>query len=542
MTAQDTLAGRLRASLNLEGEPSTRTNGHLDHRDGGFESFEGAKSSPFSWADPKPIRGGLAPVDPFDISFMPAALGPWVEDISERLQCPPDYVGVTAIAGLGSLIGRRAGIKPQEKTDWMETPNLWAIFIGRPGMLKSPAMGEALGPLKHLEREAAKENEVAQLAYAAGLSHYKVRQQVKLSLEKDALKKDPKAKVSIEMDLGAPPEEPRPIRYYTNDSSYEALGEILVGNPTGILVVRDELVSLLQQLDRDDQAAARGFYLSGWSGTQPYTFDRIGRGHRYIEAVCLSVLGNTQPARISEYIRRANFGGSGGDGLIQRFGLMVWPDASPDWENIDEYPSLHARNAAWEVYQRVSILDAVTMGATRGASDSAPCFRFSDEAREEFLSWRTDFERRLRSDNLSPAVEAHLAKFRKLVPALALINHIADAESGDVSRVALARALAFAAYLESHARRVYASGSESEAGAAKAILAHVKRGDLKGNFTARDVHQRGWAHLTERDQVGAGLSLLVDLNYLRDTAVEYQPKCGRPSIQYLINPKVFGGE
>ena len=133
-----------------------------------------------------------------------------MEDISERLQCPPDYVGVTAIAGLGSLIGCRAGIKPQEKTDWMETPNLWAIFIGRPGMLKSPAMGEALGPLKHLEREAAKENEVAQLAYAAGLSHYKVRQQVKLSLEKDALKhsllENQQAQRGREIKNAAPPQ------------------------------------------------------------------------------------------------------------------------------------------------------------------------------------------------------------------------------------------------------------------------------------------------------------------------------------------------
>jgi Protein of unknown function (DUF3987) len=498
---------------------------------------------PIKWPDPKPIGGGLAPVDPFDISFMPAALGPWVEDISERLQCPPDYVGVTAIAALGSLIGRRAGIKPQEKTDWMEIPNLWAIFIGRPGMLKSPAMGEALGPLKHLEKEAAKENEVAREAYAAGLSAYKVRQQVKLSLEKEALKKDPKAtKMNVEMDLGAPPEEPIPVQFYTNDSSYEALGEILVGNPNGILVVRDEIVSLLQQLDRDDQAAARGFYLSGWSGTQPYTFDRIGRGHRHIEAVSLSVLGNTQPARVSEYIRRANWNGAGGDGLIQRFSLMVWPDASADWENVDEYPSLHARNAAWEVYQRASILDAVAMGATRGAFDSAPCFRFSDEAREEFLSWRADLERRVRSGNLSPAFEGHLAKFRKLVPALALINHIADAGNGDISSVSLARALAFAAYLESHARRIYASGSESEADAAKAILAHIKRDDLKDNFTARDVHRHGWAHLTERDQVGAGLSLLVDLDHLREVAIESQPKGGRPRIQYVINPKVFGDE
>ena len=48
MTTQDTLAGRLRVALNLEDEPDTRTNGHSDHRpDGGFEGFEGAKSSPF---------------------------------------------------------------------------------------------------------------------------------------------------------------------------------------------------------------------------------------------------------------------------------------------------------------------------------------------------------------------------------------------------------------------------------------------------------------------------------------------------------------
>jgi hypothetical protein len=192
--------------------------------------------------------------------------------------------------------------------------------------------------------------------------------------------------------------------------------------------------------------------------------------------------------------------------------------------------------------KRASTLDAVTMGATRGAFDSAPCFRFSHEAREEFLSWRTDFERRLRSDNLSPAVEGHLAKFRKLVPSLALINHIADAGNGEVSHVSLARALAFAAYLESHARRVYASGSESEAGAAKAILAHIKRGDLKDNFTARDVHRHGWAHLTERDQVGAGLSLLVDLDHVREVANESRSKGGRPRIQYIINPKVFGDE
>jgi len=132
-----------------------------------------------SWPDPKPLPCGLPPVDAFSTDFMPGALAPWVDDIATRLQCPPDYVAVAAITALGSTIGRRIGIKPQIKTDWVEIPNLWGAFIGRPGMLKSPAMNEALRPLHHLEHEAAEANELARQTYAADLEAYKIRQQLR---------------------------------------------------------------------------------------------------------------------------------------------------------------------------------------------------------------------------------------------------------------------------------------------------------------------------------------------------------------------------
>jgi hypothetical protein len=61
------------------------------------------------------------------------------------------------MTALGAVIGRRIGISPQTKTDWVEIPNVWGAFIGRPGMLKSPAMGEALKPIHRLEAEAAKD-------------------------------------------------------------------------------------------------------------------------------------------------------------------------------------------------------------------------------------------------------------------------------------------------------------------------------------------------------------------------------------------------
>jgi hypothetical protein len=232
------------------------------------------------WAEPKPLPNGMAPVEAFSSDFLPAALAPWVEDIANRLQCAPDYVAVTAITALGSIIGRRIGIKPQMRTDWVEIPNLWGAFIGRPGMLKSPAMGEALKPIHHLEAEAVKSNEAAQRDYVAALEGFKLRRQVKASLDKEALKQNPKNSPNSEMDLGDEPQMPPNNRYRTNDPSYESLGELLISNPNGILVERDELISLLRHLDRDDQGNARGFYLSGWSGTQPYTFDRIIRGHR----------------------------------------------------------------------------------------------------------------------------------------------------------------------------------------------------------------------------------------------------------------------
>src|SRR5262245_49556008 len=141
------------------------------------------------------------------------------------------------------------------------------------------------------------------------------------------------------------PERPPVRRYVVNDTSYEKLGEILADNPNGVLAFRDALVSLLKALDRGEHASARGFFLTAWGGKSAYTFDRITRGKVVVEAACLSLLGSTQPGRIAEYMRRAIAGGAGDDGLIQRFGLLVWPDQNPDWIEIDRYPQTEARTA-----------------------------------------------------------------------------------------------------------------------------------------------------------------------------------------------------
>jgi len=184
--------------------------------------------------------------------------------------------------------------------------------------------------------------------------------------------------------------------------------------------------------------------------------------------------------------------------------LLVWPDEPADWKNVDEWPNAESRDAVWRIFERISKLteaEVLKLGALKGAYDKVPFLRFDEEAAAGFLDWRRGLERRLRGDELSPALEGHLAKYRKLVPGLALIDHVAEGGTGNVGAEALARALDMAEYLETHARRVYGATDTVDVISAEAILAHIRRGDLKDGFTAREVHQRDWSRLTDHDHL-----------------------------------------
>jgi hypothetical protein len=294
-----------------------RTNGGI-RQDGTRRERE----APEEWPIPHPLPDNLLPVAPFDLNLVPEKLQPWISDVCERMQCPPDYIGVSLMAALGSLIGRKIAICPMAHDDWKVIANMWALLIGRPGVLKSPAMEEALRPLRKLSSMAEEVLKKEYATYEVSASVAKLRHDQSVKKAAGLLKKDPKADVSSLLEPEQQTSEPTLKRYIANDTNVASLGVLLQQNPNGLLVFRDEIVSLMDNLDREECVGERGFYLTGWNGDSRYTFDRIGRGlHLTIDGVCLSMLGSTQPGRISQYLSRAIKGGRGDDGLIQRFGL-----------------------------------------------------------------------------------------------------------------------------------------------------------------------------------------------------------------------------
>jgi hypothetical protein len=488
------------------------------------------------WSEPKPLPAGdgLLPVAPFDVAFLPNSIAPWVEDIAERMQCPVDYVAIPAMVALGSVIGRKVSVRPLRKTDWYEVANLWALIIGPPGSMKSPGMAEAMAPLRRLEAKAWESNETARKAYEAALADHKMREDAARKRRADELKKDPQAPAAALLEE---PDKPKARQFIVDDATYEALGALLVDNPNGVLAYRDEIMSLLKTLEREEQAAARGFFLAAWGGKESYGFERIGRGKIRIEAACLSLLGATQPAKIAEYVRAiAKAGGS--DGMIERVaGLGVWPDGLSEWREVDRYANSEAKDAAWDVFERLSLLDSAAVDAIKGSWDKVPYLNFDPAAQRIFSTWHRNLETLvLRDDELSASLKGHFSKYKKIVPALALINHLADGGTGEISKATIVRGVNFSRYLETHAKRIYAAGRQTETTAAKAILAHIRRGDLVDGFTAREIHQKGWSTLDGSDVVKEALELLGSLGWLADREVK-RPGGGRPTVAYFVNPK-----
>jgi putative DNA primase/helicase len=489
------------------------------------------------WPDPHPLPDSLLPVAVFDLALVPDETRPWIADVCERMQCPPEYIAVSTMAGLGSMIGRKVAVRPKVNDDWNVIANQWGMLVGRPGVLKSPAMGEALRPLDGLATVAEERLRKELISYEVTAASAKLRRDENLKQAAKILHKDRKANVSALLEEEQILTPPTLKRYIANDTNVASLGALLQQNPNGLLVFRDEIVSLLDTLDREEYVSERGFYLTGWAGDSRYTFDRIGRGlHLSIDGVCLSMLGSTQPGRISQYLARAIRGGRGDDGLIQRFGLMVWPDVSSEWKHVDRWPDRDAKTKAMRLFERLDGLDWRTIGAKRdhGNEEGLPYLRFGTDAYDLFTDWHTNLERRLRSGEMHVALEAHLAKYRKLVPGLSLICHLADGWTGPVGVTAVRRAIAWAAYLETHAKRAYGSVTAASADTAKSILAKIRSGHLKTEFRSRDVWRPGWSRLTDRDAVNAGLALLVDYDWLSTWKIE---TAGRPSTLFRLNPK-----
>lgn len=495
-----------------------------------------------------PLAAPLRPVPMLSPEMLPVPLRSWLADISERQNVPLEYPAVAAIVALSSIIGRSIAIRPKRYDEWDVICNLWGAIVGPPGVQKTPATSEAHKPLNRLVAEALEAHDKAKKESAAEVMLLEAR----ADAAKKRLASEAKKTGTPESELRQLAQEAANIegiaqpvakRYVVNDTTIEALGERLKENPRGLLLNRDELPGFFKSLDKQGHESDRAFFLEAWNGTQNnYVYDRIGRGTVIIPSVTISMFGTIQPGPLLRYVKQAATGESA-DGLLPRFQMLVYPDLTP-YKRVDKWPDSEAKNKAYEIFRAIDDLRPDAIGAQVEEGTPWPLIRFADDAQRFFDEWLDDLEVRVRSGRESTLMQGHLAKYRSLMPSLALIFHLVDvvseSKAGPVSLKAAHMAAGWCDYLEQHARRIYQLAYTPDSDAATVLADRL--GELANPFRISQIPRKGWSKLTTGEEVRSAVEFLAERNYLRIVEAPATETGGRPTADIWINPAALAGD
>lgn len=490
-------------------------------------------------ADPEPIEEILSKVLPCPAHTLPLVVSDWMVEIADQMQIPIDYLIAPFFVSFGSLIGRKRALRMRPGINWIEFSNLWGMIIGRPSLMKSPAMEAMLAPLLKLNNDALKKYSDSLATHKIGSELWEIRKKAYDEVYKQNYKKSLTASAGTSDFLNPfaeqEPKAPVRKRYKTDDPTVEKLGELLIENPQGLLLFRDELNGWLRSFDKMGRENDRQFYLESWSGKKDFDVDRIGRGSLHVPALMVSIFGSIQPGPLSQYIRSAVKGDDGDDGFIQRFQIMVWPDFALDFEIVNKPLSVEK---ARKVQQLFELIDRILFDP----EGDIVTIEFDEEAQKIFDEWQHKLENHLRKKKWPAHLEAHFAKFKKLIAGLCLIlEHMDMTSEGSyptsIRTETIKKAIQWIEYFESHALRIYGSSINAIPKAANELLEHIKKGDLIQPFTVRDVyHKHHWSGMANPDEAEEVLEFLTEKGFLGSAFV---PTNGKPTRKFWVHPKVF---
>ncbi len=507
----------------------------IEHRQDGEPVHQTDAPAEFT-GDPRPLDLTLKPVAALDDDCLPKVLTDWLRPASKVIGCPFDFLALSAVIMVGSLIGSRIRVKPLRHSDWFVVPNLYGGCVGLPSTKKTPALDETRKPILELQTAARKEHADEKADYDIKARFYEKESNSLLRTSEKL--NDYQTKLKL-LDK---PEEPILRRYETNDITTPKLAQFLSENPIGILQTRDELTGWLQSLEADYDLNARSFFLELWKGAISYTQARVGNGEIQIPSGTLSISGGIQPSKLQRHISDA-YSFDKSDGLPQRF-LFAYPDIGKRGEKPTQadYEQMRSGfNRANEICTKIAGFDF--NGRTPGANgDMFHVVKFDAAAQTVVDEWQNDTETEAESLQIEDeAFSSYLYKLPKSCFAIALIFHcLENIRDGAVfpDEITLATALKAIAYTEvltTHARRVFALGENQIFALAQILIGKIKKGDLEQGFTIREVMRKQWSGLKSKETVQDVIGLLIDYGYLLELPTGGE---GRPTVRYAFHPSL----
>ena len=457
---------------------------------------------------------------PFPTDALPEPMRAFVVAGAKAIGCDSSYLALPMLSALAAVIGNTRRI--QLKRGWSAPAIIWTAIVGESGTSKTPSFRLVMRPMRDRQGKALETHAKAMKDYEADLARYDKALSV--------WKRDKK----INAPPPPKPDPPEAARYLVSDTTVEALAPLLLANPRGVLLARDELSGWIGSFDRytgGRGGADAAHWLSMHNGESIVVDRKTGNPPTiYVPQATVSVTGGIQPGILHRALGKEHRE----SGLAARMLLSCPPRKSKRWTEADIDPNAEAELARLvdRLYDLQPTIDdegcqqPVVLCLTRDAK----------------AAWKEYYNHHAEEQtDLSGELSAAWSKLEEYAARLALVIHCvrwaandADLESPDtVDATSMNAGIELAQWFKAEARRVYSLLSESDDDRKqRRLIEWIER--KGGSVTAREV-QQGHRQYRKAEDAEAALEELVKAGCGQWHDVPPGPKGGRPSRVFRLS-------
>lgn len=394
---------------------------------------------------------------PFPTEALPQVIRDYVETTARAMGCDASFAALPLLVILAGCIGGKRRLLV--KRGWTEPCILWAACVGDSGTLKTPAMKAAANIIRELQAERLKEYRAAVEAHENEVLQY----------EADLL--DWKRRAS-RGPAGDPPKKPSPpvcVRYVVSDVTVEALAPILLENPGGVILIRDELAGWIGSMNayKGGRGGDEAHWLSMHTG-DALTVDRKSGIPKtiYVPSANVGIVGGIQPQTLDRVMGVENRE----NGLLARLLLTYPPKRQRKWSEAEVHQS---------VIDRVTVIVGRLLTLKHDIDDKgnlkARLIRWTPSGKTAWLEFFTSHAEQ------GAALTGHLAsawsKLEGYCARLSMLFHLVRVATGDgvedaeaVDAASVRAAAALVAWFGHETVRLYGLFEESDEEQADRLL------------------------------------------------------------------------
>lgn len=504
------------------------------------------------WKSMEPLSEATVLCDTFSLSTVPSKVKPLVRVISSQGNTDAGYAAASIIVFISGGLSNLYKVEPERgNTGWHIPPNLSGLLVGPASVQKS----RGYRPIESLVRKAedklldefakSENEEIAAFDLQKKLNYSREKLAEKIISESILIKSKDTAKseelvaeakgilMQIERDL----EFPSPMLLIINDTTEAGLHKLKTKEMHCHYLVRDELAALFLNIMSRGQAKIKAFLIEAMDGDNDYRRNLKTELAGKALAPRISILGTIQPSKIEPFLKDAREDGFSNDGFFNRLQLLIYPDEKA----VLKLPGKSSPEAVKLFFESVFI---ELLSKNNLLTEKQKVINFSQDAQPTFDKFKEKIELKL-TEYVGTPMQSHIGKYTGLVPSIALVfeflSKLSDEEKcpviSEISLPNLKKAIEWADYLESHARKVFGLEDPNLA-IAKQIL--NLREELGQIFTVRDVYSKlRKPYYRNKGLTVDSLQYLETLGYVRELPKSTSSKGGAPKQEWQFNPVLF---